>query len=162
LPLRRHMLYDSDGGSSGSRSAADVEEVTELGHAVDQQPAASATSRPLIVSNIHVLFNPKRSDQKLGQVRLPLPHITQSRGRHVYRILLQIRTLMERVNSLCLQQWKLHGHQAACVLAGDFNSAAGALRFGPGMHPQRWDGTANKQMSGCREPHLRFHGKRGA
>jgi hypothetical protein len=36
-----------------------------------------------------------------------------------------VRTLLEHVNSLCLQQQKRCGQRAAAIIAGDFNSAAG-------------------------------------
>ena len=42
----------------------------------------------------------------------------------------QVRTLMEHVDSLCLQRQKRSGRRAAAVVCGDFNSAAGALSVG--------------------------------
>lgn len=37
----------------------------------------------------------------------------------------QVRHLLEQVDSLCLQQQKSSGLRAAAVICGDFNSAAG-------------------------------------
>ncbi|KAL4425811.1 hypothetical protein ABPG75_009827 [Micractinium tetrahymenae] len=84
----------------------EVEEATQP--ADEDAEAAAAAVRPclpsLVVANIHVLFNPKRGDMKMGQVRIFLEH----------------------VDSLCLQQQKSSGARAAAIVCGDFNSAAGS------------------------------------
>ena len=57
---------------------------------------------------------------------------------------LQVRTLMEHVDSLCLQRQKRSGRRAAAVVCGDFNSAAGAVG-------RAWHACGQCASRGCRQ-----------
>eukprot|EP00887_Chlorella_sp_A99_P001011 scaffold5.g1011.t1 len=92
------------GGQRARCGAAEERSDAEAGGGAGWRQAR-AQQQLVVVANIHVLFNPKRGDIKLGQVR----------------------TLLEEVHKLGRR------YSAPAVICGDFNSAAG--RHGTNMMP---------------------------
>lgn len=134
----RHLRFDS---SSEGEAQDWVEDATVPAGAGS---AAAPGGPPLLVcAQTHVLFNPKRGDLKIAVTLLllvlsvllpatrawllpPSPAPGKPAWRRVLPALQQVRTLLEHVNSLCLQQQTRCGRRAAAMVMGDFNSTAGS------------------------------------
>jgi hypothetical protein len=95
----QHVRFESTDDEDESR-ASSVIDATEPA----VPPDARSAGPLLVVGNIHVLFNPRRGDMKLAQVR----------------------TLVDRVTTL---RKKEGGGNATAVICGDFNSTAGGSLF---------------------------------
>lgn len=98
--VSKHTRFDSDGDEDMAQSAG--------GH--DAPVPDHPPSQPgpcLVVANIHVLFNPKRGDIKIAQVR----------------------TMLQSAARLATSGTARHGVPCPVIVCGDFNSAAGSALY---------------------------------
>ncbi|KAG1676634.1 hypothetical protein FOA52_008763 [Chlamydomonas sp. UWO 241] len=104
-PQRQRSGRKRGGGAGGSGTPGGMGDApSELGGSGAQPSSAPLPSNTcLVVGNTHVLFNTKRGDVKLGQ----------------------LRTMLSRMHAMG-GAVALQGGPAACVLMGDFNTAPGS------------------------------------